>query len=195
MTSSLDTVLAAIDAANREDPTATARGPLALAQGELASGWLDRLVPNASPELVVAARAHHLRRWELQRSTYPDGRAGYLKWRKDNKAHQADSAAAILTEHGWPTDAIDRVRELLGRTKLRTDTETQTLEDVACLVFIETQFDKMVDETDRDHMVTIVAKTLKKMSQPAIELAGGIPVSDDGRDVIAAAAARLSEDA
>jgi len=117
------------------------------------------------------------------------------KWRKDNKAHQADSAAEILSEYDWPDSAITRVRELLARTKLRTDAETQTLEDVACLVFIETQFDKMVDETDRDHMVTIVAKTLKKMSEPAIDLAGSIPVSDDGNDVIAAAVASLSADA
>ena len=161
----------------------------------MASSWLDRLTPNASPALAVAARAHHLRRWELRRDTYPEGRAGYLKWRIDNKAHQAASAASILSEHDWPDDAIVRVRELLGRTKLRTDADTQTLEDVACLVFLETQFDKMVDETDRDHMVTIVAKTLKKMSQPAIELAGGIPVSDEGRAVIASAAATLSDGA
>ena len=85
MTSSLDNVLAAIDAANREDPTATARGPLALAQGELASDWLDRLAPNAGPELAVAARAHHLRRWELRRDTYPEGRAGYLSGAKTTR--------------------------------------------------------------------------------------------------------------
>ncbi|HVJ97293.1 MAG TPA: DUF4202 family protein, partial [Acidimicrobiia bacterium] len=77
---------AAIDAANREDPTiVTVRGrtgPKEILHAELVTAWLDRLRPDASDALLLAARGHHLRRWTMPRATYPAGRAGYLKWRK-----------------------------------------------------------------------------------------------------------------
>lgn len=181
---SIDAVFASIDAANAGDPTLTEAGPLALVQGQLASTWLKRLTDGPAPELQVAVRAHHLKRWELARADYPAGRAGYLTWRRDNKAHQADAAAAILIEHGWKPAQVDRVRELLGRTRLRTDPGTQTLEDAACLVFLETQFEAMSERTDHDHMVTIVARTLKKMSGQAIDLTASIAFGATGQAVL-----------
>ena len=168
---------AAIDAANEADPRLLDGKPLARVQGELASGWLSKLDPQAPDELQVAVRAHHLRRWELQRADYPAGRAGYLKWRRDNKAHQADALAAILEAGDWDSASIERTRVLLQRTKPRSDPDTQTLEDAACLVFLETQFETMGDETERDHLVSIVSKTLNKMSMPAIALATSIELS------------------
>ena len=194
LTDSLAAIFVAIDDANRRDPNALDAGPRALVEGQRATEWLERLVPDASPALQVAARAHHLRRWELQRSDYPEGRAGYLRWRRDNKAHQADATAAILDQADWPRDKIDRTRELLGRTQLRTDPETQALEDVACLVFLETQFAAMVERTDPDHMVTIVAKTLRKMSDQAIEAAGTLTLEPAGQRVISDAVASLSQE-
>ncbi len=199
LTESLGDVFAAIDEANASDPNeltsgAQVSGPRAQIQGRLASEWLERLEPNASAELQVASRAHHLRRWELARTDYPEGRAGYLQWRRDNKAHQAESAASILTEADWSEESIDRVRQLLSRTRLRTDPETQLLEDVACLVFLETQFAPMVERTEHDHMVTIVAKTLRKMSAAGIEAAGTLSLTAAGQQVIGDAVQTLSQD-
>jgi len=194
LTETLDLVFASIDEANSEDPNALPDGPRAQIQGQLATKWLERLSPDASAPLRVASRAHHLRRWELARADYAEGRAGYLQWRRDNKAHQAESAAAILDDAGWPTNEVDRVRQLLSRTRLRTDPETQLLEDVACLVFLETQFAPMVERTEHDHMVTIVAKTLKKMSPVAIEAAGTLPLDATGQRVIGDAVAELTDD-
>ncbi|NNE74875.1 MAG: DUF4202 family protein, partial [Acidimicrobiales bacterium] len=96
----LDAVFSAIDAANAADPNQHEGQPLALLQGQLASAWLNRLTAAASAEVQVAVRAHHLERWKLARSDYPEGRGGYLRWRSANKAHQANAAAAILTDHG-----------------------------------------------------------------------------------------------
>ena len=199
LTQSLGDVFAAIDEANASDPNLLTAGPdtsgpLAQIHGRLATEWLARLAPDASAELQVASRAHHLRRWELARTDYPEGRAGYLQWRRDNKAHQAESAASILTEAGWQADSIDRVRQLLSRTRLRTDAETQLLEDVACLVFLETQFAPMVERTEHDHMVTIVAKTLRKMSSEGVEAAGTLPLNAAGQQVIEDAVLTLSQD-
>lgn len=188
-------VFAAVDAANSDDPNLTDAGPLALVQGQLGSAWLKKLTETPTPELQVAVRAHHLKRWELLRSNYPEGRAGYLRWRKDNKAHQANAAAEILAEHDWSTEHIDRVRLLLSRSQLRTDSDTQHLEDAACLVFLETQFDAMSEQTDADRMVTIVVKTLKKMSPQAISLAGSLAFGRCGEQILADAVKRMHNDA
>ncbi len=191
---SLDEVFAAIDRANADDPNQLTAGPRAQVEGRLASDWLGRLDPAATPELQVACRAHHLRRWELARAQYPEGRAGYLLWRRDNKVHQAAATASILSDAGWPGETIERVRQLLSRALLRSDPETQTLEDVACLVFLETQFGPMVERTDHDHMVTIVTKTLTKMSADAIAAAGTLPLDAAGQRVIGDAVTALNQD-
>ena len=93
MSASYEAAVVAIDAANAEDPNhVVVRGddvPLALAHGRLAAEWIDRLVPDADDTLRLAARGHHLRRWELPRSSYPEGKAGYLRWRRDQKQRHA----------------------------------------------------------------------------------------------------------
>ena len=186
-------VLAQIDQANSADPTMVNKRPLAQLQGELATDWLNRLSEQPSMELQVAARAHHLRRWEIKRADYPEGRAGYLRWRRNNKAHQASSVAEILEPAGFGADSVTRVQDLLLRTGLRVDPETQTLEDVACLVFVETQFEELAQRTDPDRMVIVVAKTLKKMSPSAIELVGTLALSDQSRSTLAAATSVLED--
>ncbi len=173
-----------IDYVNSTDPNLdpTTLLPRALHQGRLASTWLSRLhrppdTPSLELELVV--RAHHLRRWELARIDYSEGRAGYLQWRRDNKKHQAESLAAIMSEFGWPRQSIIRTTELLSRAQLRTDPETQHLEDAACLVFLETELQTMVDRLEPDHMSRVIEKTLAKMSPLALEFATTLTATTD----------------
>jgi len=187
----VDAAFAAIDAANAEDPNRFEDQPLALVQGQRGSQWLDRLAAHPAPELQLSVRAHHLRRWEIVRADYPEGRQGYLAWRRANKQHQGESLASIMQADDWDADQIDRARTLLKRTKLRSDDDTQLLEDAACLVFLETQFDTMIAKTEHDHLVTIVLKTLRKMSSDAIELAGSIDLSPGASHVLSEAVAQL----
>ncbi len=163
-------VLRHIDRANELDPNTIDDMPRARIEGERATTWLYTLTPDPTAELQVAARAHHLRRWELARASYPEGRAGYLRWRKANKAHQAASAREILEQHTIDEGFIARVSELLLRGGLGSDPETQRLEDVACLVFLQTQFDSFSTTIDADHLERVVAKTTKKMSGEAAAL-------------------------
>ena len=62
-----DAAVAAIDAANADDPTRVmVRGteqPLALAHGRIAAEWVVLLSPRVDDAVRLAARAHHLRRW------------------------------------------------------------------------------------------------------------------------------------
>ncbi len=187
MTDRLDAALTLIDQANEDDPNNYRGTPLALTQGRRASSWLAKLTPNPSEELQIAARAHHLKRWELERSAFPEGRAGYLNWRRTNKKHQAASATKIMGEVGYDENACAVVTQLLLRRNLGKDADTQLLEDVACLVFVETQFDDVADRLDTDKMIDVVAKTLKKMSPTAIAAAADIPISEHSQHVLAAA--------
>ena len=88
--------------------------------------------------------------------------------------------------------SVERAQVLLGRTQLRNDPETQALEDAACLVFLETQFDDMSTRTEHDHLVSIVTKTLKKMSPHAISLAASIDLSATAQSILNEAATSLA---
>jgi len=173
----------AIDALNAEDPNRETAGaeaaPAALLYGRRMSGWLLRLAPEASEPLRLAARAQHIARWRIPRSDYPEGRAGYLTWRRDLGRFHAEAAGKILAEAGYGPDVIDRVADLLQKKGIKRDPDAQTLEDAACLVFLEHHFADFSRKHVDDKVVDIVRKTLLKMSdrgrERAAALAAGLP--------------------
>jgi hypothetical protein len=159
--------VAAIDAANADDPhritVAGEERPKELAHAELATDWVRRLRPEAGEELLLAARAHHLRRWAIPRDSYPEGRNGYLRWRRElQKAHAAD-VGRILEAEGYDATAVARVQEIIQKRRLTSDPEVQTFEDALCLVFLETQ---LTDFAERyaDKAADVLEKTIEKMS-------------------------------
>jgi hypothetical protein len=133
--------------------------------------WLDRLEPNASEALRLAARSQHIRRWEIPRSTLPMDRAGYLKWRKTLYDFHAEQASQILREVGYDDDTIARVQSLLRKEKLKGDPEMQTLEDVICLVFLENYFSDFAREKDEQKLLNIIRRTWAKISERGHEAA------------------------
>ena len=100
---------------------------------------MARLDPDVDEARLLAARAHHLRRWVVPRSTYPEGRAGYLRWRRDQKRRHAEEVGAILAEVGYPTEVVERVGAIVRKEGLGSDPAVQVHEDALCLVFLETQ--------------------------------------------------------
>jgi hypothetical protein len=186
--------VAAIDAANGDDPTtATVRGqtlPLALAHGRLAAGWVARLVDDPDEALLLAARAHHLRRWELPRGAYPEGRAAYLRWRRDQKARHARDVAELLTDAGYDDATVERVQALVRRDGLAAgDAGAQTVEDAACLVFLETQLTDVAGRLTHDHLIEVLRKSAAKMSASGLGLVGELPLTDAERAMLAEALA------
>jgi hypothetical protein len=188
----VERALAAIDAANRDDPHRHHDEPLALVQGRLADGWVVRLDPQASAALRLAARAHHLRRWVVPRSSYPEGRAGYLRWRRDQKQRHASELRAILEHAGVESAVVDRAAAIVAKVGLGTDPEVQIFEDAVCLTFLETQFDETADRLAPDLMVDVIAKTLAKMSDPGKEAALTIRLDARGRQLLARATQQRS---
>lgn len=174
--------IAAIDGFNANDPNAeTIAGkayPKEVLYGERMTAWLEKLSPDASEELRLAARAQHIGRWTKPRADYPQGLAGYSKWRTTLARFHADTAARILQEAGYGEDAQARVVKLIRKQGLGTDPETQTLEDVICLVFLEHYFTDFSAKHEDAKVVDILRKTWAKMSprghEMALELASGL---------------------
>lgn len=161
----------AIDRANGEDP----RG-YEILYGRRMVDWVRALAPSASEELLLAARAQHLRRWTVPRSTSPEGRTGYLRWREGLKKFHADALAAIMAEAGYGPGSIEKSRSLLVRKNLAADAEGQTLEDAACLVFLQFEFAEFSAKTAPGKMVDILRKSWAKMSPAARDRALRLPL-------------------
>ena len=185
----LDQFLAAIDAANAGDPNSFDDEPLALSQGRMADGWVVRLNPDAADALRIAARAHHLRRWAVPRSTYPEGRDGYLRWRRDQKTRHGNELAELLRTEGAGDDLIDRATRIVQKRGLGTDPEVQTFEDAVSLTFIETQFTETADKIADDEKTSdVIAKILGKMSPAGHDAVATITLDDRATDIVRRAA-------
>ena len=165
-----DEVIAAIDDANARDPKiAQIDGvavPAELLYGRRMSDALTGMAPNASELLRIAVRGQHVERWTSPRAGYPPGRAGYLKWRNDLKDFHARRLNEIMSAAGYGPQEIARVGALVRKERLRSDPETQTLEDAACIVFFAHYIEDFLAKTDADsaRLARILAQTWNKMS-------------------------------
>lgn len=162
--SRLDRALAAIDAANAHDPDTSEGAPAAQLYGQRMSAELDRLFPDASEILRIAARGQHIERWILKRKDFPEGRAGYLNWRTELARHHAARVGEIMAEAGYPPEDVEKAGTMLRKEGIKRDSEVQALEDVICFVFLKWYFAPFAPTQDPDKLDRIVARTARKMS-------------------------------
>ncbi len=139
---------------------------------------LSQFAPDSPPYLILAARCQHIGRWEIPRSAYPMDRKGYLQWRSMLKLHHAKIAGEILGRCGYDTGTIEKVKFLLLKKELNNNADTQLLEDVICLVFVQYYLDDFAAAHDEEKVIDILRKTMKKMSQKAIDEVSTLPLSD-----------------
>lgn len=179
------------DEANAQDPhTETLDGkayPKELLYSQRMTEKLNSFAPEASEALQLTARCQHICRWRIPRETYDMDRVGYLKWRQDLKKYHAEKAATILQDVGYDEATINRVRFLLEKKKLKRDPETQTLEDVICLVFLQYYLDSFMEKHPDDKLVDILAKTWGKMSEAGRNAAMNLPLSTKAQRLISEA--------
>ena len=182
-----DAALALIDAANSEDPNkVTVDGtewPKELLYSQRMSDMLSRFAPDADDAMKLAIRAQHVQRWKSPRDAYPMDRIGYLQWRKDLYKIQANTAVDLLKKAGYGDDVTERVYEAVAKKRIKENPDTQLLEDVTDLVFIEhymLEFAGKHPEYDEDKWLDIIRKTWKKMSAKAQEfaLSGGVTLPE-----------------
>ena len=166
-----------IDAEHAQDPERDATGePKELAYARRMSAWLDKLAPDASEALRLAVRCQHLRRWEIRRDAFAAGAEGYRQWRSAQAAAHARLAGEILGAAGYGAAAVERVKVLVRKENLKRDPETQCLEDVSCLVFLESSFADFARKHDEPTLVRILRKTWTKMSAKGREAALALPI-------------------
>ncbi len=177
-----------IDAENAQDPNSEIYQSKTYPKELLYSNRMyERLMsfrPDASEEVQIATKAQHICRWKMPRETYPMDRVGYLKWREDLKKFHAKLTAEILDKAGYSQGFIDRVSFLIEKKLLKKDAETQLLEDVICLVFLEHYFDPFVQKHDREKMKNIILKTWNKMSEAGHQEALKINFSESNLQLI-----------
>jgi hypothetical protein len=158
-----------IDAENEADPNSEiyqdVTYPKELLYSERMYERLMAFQPDASEAVQIAAKAQHICRWKIARESYPMDRIGYLKWREDLKKFHAKMTSEILTKAGYEEDFTDRVSFLIEKKLLKKDEETQLLEDVVCLVFLEFYLDPFVHKHDTEKLKNIILKTWNKMSE------------------------------
>jgi hypothetical protein len=163
--------IAAFDAINAQDPNLQIiegkEHPKELIYAQRLSEMLDRYAPDASEVLKLAARAQHIQRWTSPRSDYPMTKQGYMLWRSNLKLHHAKVASKVMQEHGYDDEMIQQVCILLKKENLRTNADTQTLEDVIVLAFLEHDLDAFVQKYSdypEEKFLTILRKSYLKMS-------------------------------
>ncbi len=164
-----------IDAVHATDPKRTGDGrSVELVYADRMEAWVVLASAAPTPLLRLAARCQHLERWSVPRTNFPDGKVGYLSWRKSLYKKQAEHAKALLLLAKVPAIEADEVATWVSKTGLKTNPGTQALEDGACLVFLENEIEAFAAQHadyPREKFVDIIRKTWKKMSPRGQELA------------------------
>jgi hypothetical protein len=179
-----ETAIALIDKKNEEDPnTYQVAGfdyPKELLYSQRMTRKLLQFEPNASKALQIAARAQHICRWQIARNEYPMDRVGYLKWRENLKKMHANTTSEILQQVGFDEQFQDRVKKIILKKLIKKNEESQALEDVICLVFLDYYFDEFATKHSDEKIIDILQKTWVKMSDKGHEAALKLPFSDKG---------------
>ena len=201
MAPNIDRALSLIDAAHAEDPRKTSAGePYELHYAQRMTHYLEKHTGTSTPSplLRVAVRAQHFRRWEVPRDSYPKTRPGYFAWRTFLKKRQAEQVKQICLECTFSEEEAEKVAALIAKEELKRgegkgDPEAQVLEDCACLVFLDDQFDLYEVKWKEEHgseeeadekMVGILSKTWGKMGSRGQEIALQLDLSDKAKALV-----------
>lgn len=206
MASNVEKALELIDEAHSQDPNKTSAGePYELHYARRMTHYLDLHTPSASPLLRIACRAQHFRRWEVPRDSYPRTKPGYFAWRTYLKKRQGEQVREICLQCGFSEQDASRVGSLIAKEDLKKgegkgDAEVQVLEDCACLVFLDDQFDEFEAEMKRGHVeagsddsegdkkiISILQKTWVKMGKRGQDLALQMDLSPRAKELVARA--------
>ena len=182
------------DEANKNDPNKeNSKGtvfPKELLYSIRMTDKLNEFSPNASEAIQLAARCQHICRWEIPRDSFEMNRNGYLKWRRELTKFHAKKASEILEEVGYNNELIDNVAFLVQKKQLKRNEETQVLEDVICLVFLEFYFEKFSEKYSEDKLMDILGKTWAKMSEKGHDAALNLELSVRSKNLLKKALAR-----
>jgi len=174
-----DTALKLIDQANSEDPNRVTdpdgkEWPKELLYGHHMSDMLERFAPETDDIMKLAIRSQHIQRWKSPRSDYPMDKKGYHLWRTNLYTFHANTASELMAQAGYAEADIERAKLAIGKKALKKNPDTQLVEDIAALVFIEhymLEFAGKHPEYDEAKWIDIIRKTWRKMSEQGQQFA------------------------
>ncbi|MDE0349538.1 MAG: DUF4202 domain-containing protein [Gammaproteobacteria bacterium] len=175
----LERIVEAIDRRHAEDPAGREA-----AYARAMSGHLEALQSVPSDALRIAVRAQHFERWLYPRSDFPPGRQGYLRWRAEAARRQAEAVGTLLESHSVDDATTKRVQSLMMKRNRLRDPEVQTLEDCACLVFLESELPRFAAGREPRRVVEILRRTWRKMSETGRRRALELPIDRSSRDLL-----------
>jgi hypothetical protein len=168
-------------------------------RGPILDGWRS-LTAAKHPRANISQTSYS---WEIPRSDYPMTRPGYLTWRAKLKAQAAVQVSELISAPATEltSEQVERIAALIRKEGLgkgagatgeasEEDDDVQVLEDVACLVFLDDQFDDFERRVTTEHnfdeakMLRILRKTWGKMSPRGRELALGMDLSEKAKGLI-----------
>jgi len=193
----LNNTLSAIDEINSQDPNTIIFDDCTYAKeliyGQQMSTCLNLYWPDANEVLQIAVRAQHIKRWQSKRTDFKAGKAGYYQWRIGQGKFHAELAASLMIDCGYTPEQSEQCASVLRKENLKTNSDTQTLEDVACLVFLMYYFDefatKHIEQDNEAKIVRIVQLTWGKMSDEAHDIALSLTLPDHLGAIVAKALA------
>ena len=175
--------IALFDAANAQDPNLDEGQPKELLYAQRMTEMIDRFAADASDVARLAVRAQHIRRWTVPRNSYPMTKEGYHAWRTGLYKFHAETAGELLQQAGYDETTIAEVKAAVGKRGIKVNPNTQMLEDVSSLVFIEHYmlgFAGQHAEYSEEKWLEIIRRTWKKMSARAHAFAtsGGVKLPE-----------------
>lgn len=173
--SNVEKIFALIDEINSQDPNTTnvngVSQPNELIYGHYMSECLNQYWPDANAFLQIAVRAQHIKRWHIKRSEYEMGKQGYLTWRRELGKFHAALTQQLMVENGYSEQDAQVTSSIIRKEKIKRNPDSQTLEDVACLVFLQHYFDAFAQKHSEEKIIRILQKTWGKMSEQGHNIA------------------------
>ncbi|HEY5955797.1 MAG TPA: DUF4202 domain-containing protein [Polyangiaceae bacterium] len=169
MTGSIDDALAQFAAIGAGDPRRVVWDgqelPRQLGEAACLLHYVRCLQPTPSLALQLATQCQHLRRYAYPRSEFPDGREGYLNWRKQAAHRSAEEAAAILRALGFETSLVEQVMSIITKQDRRRNPDCQAMEDALCLSFFRLDAPEFAAKHAVEEVERILRRTWLKMSE------------------------------
>ena len=183
----LNQVITLIDQANSQDPNTEIYNAQSLPKESLyatrMSEMLARFNPNADELMQIAVRGQHIERWQSPRSNFAMNKQGYHQWRSALYIFHASRVIELMQQVGFNEAQQQRVYAAVAKQDIKRNPDSQLVEDIASLVFIEhymLAFTSTKPDYDEQKWLGIIRRTWQKMSVEAHDfvLAGNVTLPE-----------------
>ncbi len=145
---------------------------------------LQKVQPNASLELQMAAQCQHISRWSIPRTTFSMDKKGYYQWRAAIMEHQLSVTSSVLKQAEINEQSIEIVVDTLKNKADKTNINASIIEDTACLTFIKWYLVPFAGQFDPEKAKVILQKTANKMSERGLKLIPELQLSVEVHKVL-----------